>query len=475
MKLLMKIMGYGFLGIVGGVLLLYATFLAIMTVTENNWLVDEPFHESIDSSSTNPHQLVLLDVGIESLAYRMALIEEAKETLELEFFIYELDQASRVVTQALVRKAKEGVKIRILVDFSFAVFQLAPAYASLLSEAGIQVKYYNTSSVARFFTVQHRTHRKLLLADDHHAVIGGRNIADDYFDLSDHYNFLDSDVGIRGDIVSTVRESFDLYWNSNWALDPPAPDENTDRDERIELFLTESPDDLRVKALLDAIDLNSLATTTCNSTRFVTDYPGQSVNYRKIYRAIVEVLRVANQKVIAESPYFILRPDGVEAIKSVTERQVEVSILTNSLGSTDAYYTIAASYPGLKPLAHKNFKLMAFNGLALEGTSAINEAATSWGVHAKRAVIDEKISLIGTYNIDPRSANLNSELLLICYDGREFAQQLQSSILTRMAHSHVVIDGEHVEPEKILGDAEFSDIMLMYAVMPIAKFFDFLL
>ena len=113
------------------------------------------------------------------------LIESAQKSIELEFFIYEIDTASRLITQALARKAQEGVRVRLLVDFALPVFKLAPRYIQTLEKAGVEVRYYNTAGFERFFAAQHRTHRKLLVVDRQHAIIGGRNIADEYFDLSD--------------------------------------------------------------------------------------------------------------------------------------------------------------------------------------------------------------------------------------------------------------------------------------------------
>ena len=117
-------------------------------------------------------------------------------SIALEFFIYDVDEASRLLTQALIGKAREGVQVRILVDFSAPVFKLKPAYARLLGQAGVKVRYYNTSALYRLVSIQHRSHRKLLIIDEETVLTGGRNIANDYFDLSDHYNFLDSDLEV---------------------------------------------------------------------------------------------------------------------------------------------------------------------------------------------------------------------------------------------------------------------------------------
>src|SRR5690606_7114732 len=105
-------------------------------------------------------------------------------------------------------------KIRILVDFSFVAFRGRPEFARFLRAKGVQVRYYNTSALYRLFAIQHRSHRKLLIIDNKIAVTGGRNIADDYFDLRAKFNFIDSDVLLKGPLTESITKSFDLYWNS---------------------------------------------------------------------------------------------------------------------------------------------------------------------------------------------------------------------------------------------------------------------
>ena len=216
MRLLKKLL----LGAVGVVLAFYLLFAIGLTALE--WIVREnpAVEDSLQAHSTAPHQLMHFDQGAASLHRRLELIQSATKSIELEFFIYDVDEASRLVTQALMKKAREGVQVRILVDFSAPVFQLKPAYARLLGEAGVKVRYYNTSAVYRLVSIQHRSHRKLLIIDGATALTGGRNIANDYFDLSDHYNFLDSDLEVSGPIVATVLASFDVYWKSHLSAEP---------------------------------------------------------------------------------------------------------------------------------------------------------------------------------------------------------------------------------------------------------------
>ena len=116
-----------------------AVFLSIQYATERQWLGRAPQHAAIDVRLRQPHPVALLDVGFDSLAARLKLIEAAQRSIELEFFIYELDESARLITQALARKAAQGVRVRILVDFAKPVFRLAPedtqALAALANRA----------------------------------------------------------------------------------------------------------------------------------------------------------------------------------------------------------------------------------------------------------------------------------------------------------------------------------------------------
>lgn len=123
-----KVLRYLLIALLALPVVFAALFLAIQEASERQWLGRAPEHPAIDVRSDQPHTVQLLDVGFDSLAERLRLIDGAERTIELEFFIYELDEASRLVTQALARKAAEGVQVRLLVDFALPVFKLAPAY-----------------------------------------------------------------------------------------------------------------------------------------------------------------------------------------------------------------------------------------------------------------------------------------------------------------------------------------------------------
>ena len=324
------------LAVVAAILGLYLVFAIGLTVLE--WVVRENpgVEKSLIAHSTAPHTIAHLDQGAASFQRRLELIASARTSIALEFFIYDVDEASRLLTQALIGKAREGVQVRILVDFAAPVFKLKPAYARLLGQAGVKVRYYNTSALYRLVSIMHRSHRKLLIIDEATVLTGGRNIANDYFDLSDHYNFLDSDLEVSGPIVKTVLQSFDIYWNSRLATEPAA---DSAPDEEAAKFVVPRDGDA---ALLERLRVagesyrGSHKTYECRDLRFVTDFPNQGEASRNVFNAIVEELGRAKHEAVVESPYFVIKSGGYAVLEDLHKRGVNVRVLTNSLASTDA-------------------------------------------------------------------------------------------------------------------------------------------
>jgi cardiolipin synthase C len=473
MRLLKKIV----FGIVGAILGVYFVFAIGLTVLE--WVARQnpSVEDSLLAHSTAPHTITQFDQGAASFDRRLELIASATKSIALEFFIYDVDDASRLLTQALIRKAREGVQVRILVDFSAPVFKLKPAYARLLGEAGVKVRYYNTSAFYRVVSTQHRSHRKLLIIDEATVLTGGRNIANDYFDLSDHYNFLDSDLEVSGPIVKTVLQSFDVYWNSRLAAEPasdPKPD-----DEAAKFVVPQAGDAALLERLRAAGQSyrQSHQTHECRDLRFVTDFPNQGEASRRVFKAIVEELAGAKQEAVVESPYFVIKRGGYAVLDDLHKRGVRVRVLTNSLASSDASYAVAALYPWLGSLADTGITLSAYGGAPLpsQGTN-LRGGTPRWGVHSKRGVIDGETTLLGTYNIDPRSANLNSELMLVCRGQKALAAEVLASIAAREAASFKVIErGKIVQRSALLGASSLSHRIRFLLEMPIANLFDFLL
>lgn len=447
------------------------------------WVSEKPIlassnlsSESVYFRSQKPHSITVIDDGLASLGERIRLIEGATKSLALEFFIYELDLSSQLITRKLIEAAKRGVEVRLLVDFAAPIFKLKPQYARELAQHGIAVRYYNTASFVRFISAQHRSHRKLLIADGRSVITGGRNVGDDYFNFSPRHNFLDSDVLIEGEIVTEILKGFDLYWNSNLSKIPETPDEAQSVDvnffSKALLEVDKAFEELeKRKASIAALNYQS----TCGDITYATDFPGVSVKNRRVFTELSKFLEAAGSEVVGETPYFVLRPDGLELLKSTVANGVKTTILTNSLESTDAFYTVSALALTLKQIESAGIDLRVYKGIGPQSVPSLAEnVSNKWGVHAKRAVVDGKHLLIGTYNVDPRSANLNSEILIICRDQPDLANYVRESILQRATASTDLYATQ--DPWTALIETDDSTKKLMfYLALPLAYVFDFLL
>src|SRR5471030_645635 len=173
-----------------------------------------------------PHQARILDNDTAALENILQMIGRAKKTVEMEYFVFNPDRSGKLVLQALVRKADEGVKIRILVDYNANGMKpgLDSIYHDELARHGIELRYFNVAELWKFWEVGFRNHRKLLVVDDEEMLTGGRNIADGYFGMSDHMDYLDRDIWIKGPIAQTAVHGFDLFWNDSVVSKPEEPE-----------------------------------------------------------------------------------------------------------------------------------------------------------------------------------------------------------------------------------------------------------
>ncbi|MBL7543765.1 MAG: hypothetical protein JNL11_08105 [Bdellovibrionaceae bacterium] len=419
--------------------------------------------ESIFRTSKEPQELIHLASGIAALQKRLEIIRGAKNSIDLEYFIYktDTDPAARMVTQELIKKAKQNqetdpskkIRIRILIDASATVLTLKDDYATVLKEHGIQVRYYNASEeiITNFMKVNQRNHRKSLIVDGKEAIIGGRNIGAEYFDLSHKYNFLDTDIYIKGDMATVLDESFEAYWYSPMSAEPYYILPNTKRGEKdpeyiarmskARSLITVTKNDQEMQASINSWGPRLLATqfrTTCHDSTFVSDLPSDTQNSRRTFATILDVVKKSTSSLDIESPYFVITDKGRLIFKELLKKpNYKLSIQTNSLHSTDASYTVAGFYPLVKEWTQLGVDMYIYKGEApnymeypkFEGFDAV------WGTHSKRAVVDGKTTLIGTYNVDPRSTNLNNEMVYICHNNEALAQDVLKEMKLRQAQS----------------------------------------
>jgi cardiolipin synthase C len=425
--------------------------------------------------SDRPVEMKFYIDGAASFYQRLNMIARAHHTIEVEYFIYNFDRVGRIFTQALVNSANRGVKVRILVDRSLPIFDFDKYYAQAVKAHGIEVRYYNGA------LDQHRNHRKLLVVDDQEAMTGGRNIGEEYYNLSPRYNLVDRDVWVVGEVAKVMRESFDTFWNSKYAKTPKKPkkpnesfytngDEYTNCDhsgfdsncmqyyqalkewEKKKQFARESmfsnEEDQQLEDEISWIgqqQAEDSASFLCPTLSFISDAPGSKSKARVLRGHLFNLIKGAKSSVLIDSPYFVPPPKLEDLITETIERGVGVRLLTNSSYSTDAIYVSAYTTFNFDRWAKMGIKTYLYGGenSRLKEEQRLfkvkeGKRETRWGLHGKSMVVDNLISVVGTMNADARSLNINAEMSLICHDGEEIAKELTSQI------ENLIIDSEEL-------------------------------
>ena len=395
-------------------------------------------------ATSSPSAFRLLESGQSALAARMALIERARYSLDLQYYIFRSDTSGKLMMDALIRAAERGVRVRLLLDDMYSL-ENEPAIIGLDANPRIQVRLYNpfkvrgntplgrlAEYVAGDGRVNRRMHNKLFLADNYFGITGGRNVGDEYFQADQEVAFRDLDVLATGAIVEKLSESFDRYWNAPQAITARALPKYVPRRQLSE-ELKQDVTLLRAgmtEQMAGFLNLDVLGTGqesgwgpwTGGVAELVVDDPAKTDKAVKqadlpVNQLLHHGMEVRRELLIA-SPYFVPGNKGVEWLRQMRHRDgVKVKVLTNSLAATD----VAAVHAGyaryrepllaagvelfeLKPLKER----MVWGRQLLQGSSRAS-------LHGKAVVFDRKVAYVGSMNLDPRSVVLNTESGLLLH------------------------------------------------------------
>ncbi|SAL29092.1 phospholipase D/transphosphatidylase [Caballeronia peredens] len=404
----------------------------------------------------------LLPTGTDALQARIALARAATKTLDMQYYIAEEDNTGKLLLGAALYAADRGVRVRMLVD-DLNFKDIDRIMAALNSHDKIEIRVFNPFGSAQrsfsertqnvFTNLGHftrRMHNKAMIADNQIVIVGGRNLGDEYFSASPTLQFRDLDVFAAGPVAQKVSASFDDYWNSS--LSYPLHSLNKQKFDAAELDKTR--DDLRAHWRAQAEPLNAkplnatpLAQQIARGqmglvwapTEFWVDSPVKIEHPSDDYKSPpMERLRAllpdAQREFLILSPYFVPHDAGVKALGELTRRHVRVAVLTNSLAATDAVAVQAGYAPYRIPLLQNGVELYEFKPVQIEGEGSpragLFGSQSRASLHAKAYVIDRSILVIGSMNLDPRSAKLNTELAFVIHDktiADEAAQLFQRS------------------------------------------------
>jgi cardiolipin synthase C len=375
----------------------------------------------------------LLDRADFSLVTRLALVDQAVTSLDIQYFIWEKDSSSRLFARRVLHAAERGVRVRLLLD-DLTLFGHESEFAALGMHPNIEVRTFNPFGnrtlpgrvfefLFRFGRLNHRMHNKTVLGDGHFAIIGGRNIGDRYFGVYDRFVQNDLDIMAVGPIVADVATSFDVYWNSAAAypLDVVAPRRSAKSSLEAITELMETAyrgESERLRAYPFEPDewadhFEFLARSfVAGVGRYEYDQPIiRGRRPERFYDEFKEFVGLAREKVIISSPYFVPDDEFADQIAALSAGGVRVVVLTNSLASNNHIIAHVAYKRWRKWLLRAGIELYesrADSG-AIEYYTSPPAQPGFLGLHTKAAVIDDRWSFVGSPNVDPRSMVLNTE------------------------------------------------------------------
>ncbi len=379
----------------------------------------------------------VLGEGTEAWLSRTALADYADHTIDLQYYLYAADRSGLDLLSRLAAAADRGVKVRLLVDDSnLAVSDVVAA--QLATHPNIDVRVFNPfagrvrwlrifEGLLRLKRLNRRMHNKLFAVDGCVAVVGGRNVGDDYFDADPVRNFTDVDLLAVGPVVREAISSFDEFWNSPYAVRP-------------EDFLQNRPARIAVQRLVTQLAADHSPATRPRPTpaaqtrflrtlaedaealvwgeaRFLHD-PVQKVHVfarrtSVVGAALLREWHAAHTEVLLVSAYFVPRRLGLRLTREAVRRGVQVSVLTNSLASNDVALVHAGYARYRRRLLALGARLFEFRRWQDPVSAVPGYRPREVSLHTKLAVFDRKVCWVGSFNFDPRSFLLNTEVGLM--------------------------------------------------------------
>ena len=380
--------------------------------------------------------------GVDALTARLLLAERAEKSIDVQYYLIKNDIVGRVFIYSLLQAADRGVRVRLLLDDMFTS-GYDVGMAALHSHPNFEIRIYNPfhrgtagraqSALTGFGRINRRMHNKSFTVDNQVTIIGGRNIADEYFGGREDAKFADLDVIGVGPVVQEVSNMFDTYWNHETALPAPAfvneLDDPSSELQALRERLANSIEDVRNSKYADAVRVRYVRYLDSDQNLFewapyllVVDSPDKGIKAKakdadSITTPLIESLESAKREIVIVSPYFVPMKDGIQGLADLEERGVEVTVITNSLAANNQFTVHGGYAPSRKPLLEAGVRIYEVRpDLAVSGTEFVDASGGRATLHTKAYIVDEEEVFIGSFNFDPRSANLNTELGVIIRD-----------------------------------------------------------
>lgn len=423
---------------------------------------DTPLGRAI-ASAANAHSglsgIHALSSSHAAFATRVLLARAAKHSIDAQYYIWHDDLTGTLLFDELRAAAERDVRVRLLLDDNNTA-GLDPVIAALDTHPNIDVRLFNPFRIRKprllgyltdFSRLNRRMHNKSFTIDEQATIVGGRNIGDEYFGAGDDALFTDLDVLAIGPVVQEVSHDFDRYWSSasshpaNRIVAPVGADRLNEIAERAAALARESDGRAYIEAVRDLPLVDELMERRLPllwaPTRMVSDDPAKGLGRADrddlIFSKLRKMLGQPERLLGLVSGYFVPTRAGMEGFVEMAERGVQVTILTNSLEATDVPIVHAGYAKWRKPLLKAGVRIYEMSRGGHEGrhpsrhmsgigSTGSRLSGAGSALHAKTFAVDKKRVFVGSFNFDPRSANLNTELGFVI-ESREFAERLHDA------------------------------------------------
>lgn len=396
--------------------------------------------------------------GRDAFAARIMMANAAERSLDVQYYIWHRDSTGVLLFNALRAAADRGVRVRLLLDDNNTSGS-DDLLAILDANPNIEVRLFNPfllrspralGFVTDFFRLNRRMHNKSFTADNLATIVGGRNVGDEYFGAAGEVLFSDLDMIAIGPVVHAVSNDFDRYWNSASAyplalLVEAAPADGAARFSAEVAQVTAAPAGL---AYLTALRTSPFVTQLVQrrlplewgATRLVSDDPakalGKAASASKVQTKLIDLFGQPKREIKLVSPYFVPERSGADAFADLAQHGVKVDILTNSLEATDVAAVHAGYAKWRKQLLQSGVSLYELRRAWPKDQEKNQDATGSFGssaasLHAKTFSVDGERVFVGSFNFDPRSAQLNTEMGFVV-DSPALAKQLADTLQERL-------------------------------------------
>ncbi len=401
----------------------------------------------------------ILGDPLDAFVARSALLNLAEESIDLQYYIWRPDTSGMMLLRDVYAAAERGVRVRLLLDDN-NTRGMDDLLSILNDHPNIEIRLFNpfTNRKVRFLgyiidfkRLNHRMHNKSLIVDGQAAITGGRNIGDEYFAAGDGMVFSDLDLITIGKIVPEMSRDFDNYWNS--VLSYPAEqiitkEYGSDYIAALEkLRRTKYRADVKTyetalmqSNLLDKM-INHDIQWEWSKALLISDPPSKALGVwskNDFYKPLVQAIGDIHEEIFFVSPYFVPTGEGTKFLIDLVKRGINVSVLTNSYDATDVAFVHAGYANYRQQLVDAGVKIYELKATYVDDVPDIRDkglvGSSASSLHAKTFVVDQSRLFVGSLNLDPRSAKINTEMGLVILNedlSLRIDQKVQEQLLER--------------------------------------------